>query len=141
MIDLGIDPGGKPGYAWACDGVLIGHSRKHPDLKPDRVITEGVWFGNKGRKGPKKQHIATLSFRCGWQVARYPAARVYRLPVDVWKAHVVPGGDRLPKAVFVRRLAKLLQLEGLTEDEIEACGLALCGDLCEGSKYLEKPPP
>ncbi len=126
MIVLGIDPGNKPGYGWLIPNCAIWFTAKRrPDISPHVVVTEGVWHASKKKGGAPPAAISTLAFTCGRQISGWGVAKCYRLPVKLWKDTVIYNGNSLPKGIFVRQLRRLLGLpEVLSEDEVEACGIA-----------------
>jgi hypothetical protein len=141
MITLGIDPGLKPGYAIVEDGKVTWTGTSAPlSVYVDRVITEDIWFGQKG-KGASDKTVSKISFHCGWQVSRFDYAPVYRLEVKHWKDVHIYNGVRMPKSTFISRLRRKLGLgPGPSGDEVEAAGLALCGVLCNAKTLRQVPP-
>ncbi len=147
VIVLGIDPGSKPGYGYYWEGEWH-TSKRRPHISPEVVVTEGIWHGNRvkkdGKKGATPQAISTLAFTAGRQISGWGDAALYRLPVDVWKNAVVYCGGKLPKAIFVKRLRAELGLsDELSEDEVEACGIAHAWALptIDREKYRLKEAP
>ena len=101
--------------SWAiCDRIPAGPA--------DLVVVEGQWANPKA----SRQSLMTLSFYAGALLYAVPGFRRVVLPVDVWKGIMIPGSERLPKAVYTANLREILGMPESEYDDnaVDAVGIA-----------------
>lgn len=103
-------------------GWSVGAGLPETSAMADLVVVEGQWSNPKA----SRQSLMTLSFYAGALLYAVPGVRRIVLPVDVWKGIMIPGSERLPKAVYTANLREIL---GMPESEyndnaVDAVGIA-----------------
>ena len=93
-----------------------------PDVPADLIVVEGQWSNPKA----SRQSLMTLSFYAGALLYAVPGHRRIVLPVDVWKGAMIPGSERLPKAVYTANLREILGMPESEYDDnaVDAVGIA-----------------
>lgn len=147
-MDLGIDPGRRPGYAIfnPATGRVEHIALKLVDLpamRIERIAVEGQYIANPKHRTKRKARpidVVKLGFTAGWQArgaaCQYLGATVYALTPKVWKPLLYDRGDRIDKEVFCNRLYRDLSptekriVDAIPEprrlDVLDAIGLARC---------------
>ncbi len=100
---------------WSVDSFI-------PGISADLVVVEGQWSNPKA----SRQSLMTLSFYAGALLYAVPGVRRIVLPVDVWKGIMIPGSERLPKAVYTANLREILGMPESEYDDnaVDAVGIA-----------------
>ena len=135
---LAIDPGAKPGFAWA-GAVSHGQSITAGLVSVAALVPSGAWDelviedqfltkyiyrnGRRQRVSPKTQ--VSLIRTAERLLLQFPAAKKYRIAPTAWRAVLWPGAGRVTKAVVLARLRRDEPelLRGATDDAVEARGI------------------
>lgn len=109
--NLFIDPGAKPAYAVAVNGVVLDVTLAHPGGHFDVAVVEGQYWqpaspGEKNKKSP--QSMMTLSFTAGYQLGRTDADYFCVMKPQQWKPVLFRNGCNIKKDVFCRRVYRRL---------------------------------
>lgn len=132
MNIIAIDPGKKPGFAWATP-LRLGVASVitlPPLIEWDEVVVEDQFLtryiyrnGRRSRVSPRSQ--ISLIRTAERLLLTFPAKRRYRIQPAAWRAVLWPGATRLAKAPVVARLRRDEPdlLDRHSDDVVEARGI------------------